>query len=224
MHLAKEIDANIMGSELVKSWGTTVTTASFERMMNKIVNPFGAKAIIKRVKLKKPLSMKVSGYFWSIKRGHKIVIHYHLDHTRTHIHLHTRLMNRLVFLTSQTLQHELIHQDQERRLGDDFYSKRVPVVYSKRIGKKREDNIKYLSTNEEIDCYGQNIAMELVYNHPGETITQLFKNIETKKSQCYKKYKIGLKNTDWKPVQKALLKKIWKWLPKVIAPPRVNAP
>jgi hypothetical protein len=221
MRLAKEIDAQIMMSRLVKSRGTTVTTSDFKRMMNEIINPFGAKAVIKRVSLRKPRVMKVAGCYWTKKRGTKIILHFHLDHRRKKIFLNTRIMNRVIFLTSQTLQHELIHQHQDARLGDSFYTKRIPVAYSKKIQKTREDNIKYLSMKEEVDCYGQNIAMELVYNHPNEPLSKLFRNINQRKSPCYKKYTEVFNNTEWGALRKELLKKVWKWLPKVSCTPRL---
>lgn len=221
MHLAKEIDANIMESELLASWGSTVSTASFKRMVNAIVKPFGAKAIIKRERLKRPKVMQVSGYFWAEKRGAKIILFYHIDHCRKSIHLDTRLLNRVIFLTSQTLQHELIHQSQEKRLKT-FYTKNIPVIYSKKIKKKREENIKYLSIREEVDSYAQNIAMEMLYYHPDESPLKVYKNIDNRYLPSYQKYKYVFKNVDWTILKKELLKKVWKWIPKVSAPPHLT--
>ena len=221
MHLAKAINTQIMKSELVKSWGTTVTTSSFKKMMNEILAPFGARAFIKRVSMKSLMKLKIGGCYWSTYRGAKIVVSYHMAHRRKKVFLSTRVINRIIFLTSQTLQHELIHQAQEKRLGAEFYVKRIPVVFSKRIQKKRKDDVVYYSMKEEVDCYGQNIAMELVYRYPNESPRNLLKAIDKRKSQSFRAYKKTFDGTDWTDLRKALLKKVWKWLPLVTAPPRL---
>jgi hypothetical protein len=224
MHLAKAIDANIMESELVKSWGTTVTTSHFKRMLNDIVGQYDAKAVIKRETLKKTMVMKISGSYSYYRKGKKIDIVFHLDHRRKSILLNTRLLNRVIFLTSQTLQHELIHKAQYKKFGKTFYTKHIPVLYSPYVQKKRKDNIKYLSLREEVDCFAQNIAMELVYKYPKESPVELFKTLDKRNISLYNKYKLVFKNTDWADLKKVLLKKIWKWLPKVSVPPRLITP
>jgi len=223
MHLAKAIDTQIMNSALVESWGTTITTTQFKRMVNDIINPFDARAVIRRVK-GKGKGMKIGGAFRGDRKGKKIDVIYLLPLRRKHITLSTRVLNRIIFLTSQTLQHELIHKAQDRRYGERFYTKNFPVAHSSRIQKKRKDDIQYYSTHEEVDCLAQIIAMELVYNHPNEPIDRLFKNIDRRKSQCYRRYTSTFRNTEWSGLKRELLKKIWKWLPKVFAPPRLQTP
>jgi len=225
MHLAKAIDANIMESELVKSWGTTVTTSHFKRMLNDVLGQYDAKAVIQRETLKNTKVMKISGsYSFFRKKGKKIDIVYHLDRRRKSIELNTRLLNRVIFLTSQTLQHELIHKAQYKKFGKTFYTKHIPVLYSPYVQKKRKDNIKYLSLREEVDCFAQNIAMELVYKYPDKTPIESFKTLDKCNATLYNKYKLIFRNTDWVDLKKVLLKKIWKWLPKVSAPPRLITP
>lgn len=224
MHLAKSIDANIMGSELVGSWGTTVSATDFKRMLNDILGQYDARAVIKRQSLKNTRVMRISGsYSFFRKKMKKIDIVYHLDHGCKGIKLNTRLLNRVIFLTSQTLQHELIHKAQYKKFGDTFYTKHISVFYSPYVQKKREENIKYLSLREEVDCFAQNIAVELVYRYPNKTPLELFKGIDKCKCTLYNKYKLVFKNTEWEDLKKVLLKKIWKWLPKVSAPPRLTA-
>lgn len=220
MHLAKAINTQIMNSELVKMRGATITPMELKRLVNAIVNPFDARAEIKRKALK--TGIKVGGSFAGYRKGKTIVINFILPKKQNVITLNTRRLNRLIFLTSQTLQHELIHKAQDKRYGPKFYTKNFSVTHSSQVQKSRKDDIKYYSTHEEVDCYAQNIAMELVYNHPNESPHSLFKNIETRNSQLYRRYNTVFKNTEWSDLKKALLKKVWKWLPIVVAPLKIN--
>ena len=220
MHLAKTIDARLVNSRLVELRGATISVAEFRRLINETIDPFDAKVVIRRLRGKVKHKMKIGGSFASYRKGKKIHITYLLPLRAKTITIKTRSLNRILFLTSQTLQHELIHKAQDKRRGQKFYTNRFPVTYSSRIQQKRKDDINYYSTHEEVDCFAQNIAMELVYNHPTESISQLFKNIDKRKSQCYRRYIATFKNTEWSALRKELLKKIWKWLPKVSVVPR----
>lgn len=225
MHLAKAINVCIMDSELMKMHGATVTPMELKRLVNAIVNPFDARAVFKRrTTNREKVGIKVGGSFAGYRKGKKIYINFILPKNQKTITLNTRRLNRLVFLTSQTLQHELIHKAQDKRYGPKFYTKNFLVTHSSQVQKSRKEDIKYYSTHEEVDCYAQNIAMELVYNHPSETRQSLFKNIETRNSQLYRRYRNIFKNTEWSELKKGLLKKVWKWLPIVVAPPKINTP
>lgn len=221
MHLAKTIDARLANSRLVELRGATVSVSEFKRLINEIVRPFDARAVIRREKGKVKYKMKIGGSFAEHRKGKKIYIEILIPRGTKTVELKTRSLNRIIFLTSQTLQHELIHKAQDKRRGEKFYTQRFPVMFSSRIQQKRKVNIQYYSTHEEVDCFAQNIAMELVYNHPLEPIDQLFRNIDKKKSECYRRYTTTFKNTEWSALKRELLKKIWKWLPKVSAPPRI---
>lgn len=223
MYLAREIDAKIMESELMSLWGQTIPINKFKKVLNDVVQPFGATAIVKREKMKDGTKMMIGGEFCASRVGNKIQIYYYFDPSRKSVKVTTRILNRVVFLTSQTLQHEIIHRDQEEKLGADFYKSHIPILHSKRIEKKRKDDIDYLSLSEEIDTIGHDIVMEIMYTYPKENPEDVLASIDTRKIRSYNTYVKTFRNIDWTPIRKSLMMKIWKWIPKTSAPPRLRA-
>ena len=75
MHLAKAIDERIMKSELIALRGTTVTVSNFKRIMKDILDPYGARAVVRREKFKEKNRIRIAGRFASfVKRERKIDI------------------------------------------------------------------------------------------------------------------------------------------------------
>lgn len=222
MHLAKDINKRLMESKLLSLWDTTITLSSFVRMMDGVIGPFGAKAIIRKEKKmrKTQNGMKISGYYQQGKRGMEIVVLYHVHRVRKTIHLTTKLLNKIIFLTSQTVQHELNHQFQFERLGEKFYTKKIAISYSNKIGKKRSENIDYCCMKDEIDCCGRDIAMEIKYNYPNISPRKVLNTIDSRRLFTFQFYKRAFQGVEWPHVRKALLKKVWKWLPEVSTVPK----
>ena len=221
MHLAKDINKRLMESKLLSLLGETITLSSLIRMMDKAISPFGAKAIVKKEKKKKFKSiLSISGYYLQGKRGMELVVLYHVHHLRKTLCLTTKLINKILFFTSQTVQHELNHQYQFERQGEGFYTKKIKMAYSNKMSRKRAEDIEYCCVRDEIDCCGRDIAMEIKNQYPNIALKTVINTIDTRNLLTFRFYKKTFRGVDWTPVRKALLKKVCKWYPEVTVIPK----
>lgn len=118
------------------------------------------------------------------------------------------------FDIAQTCQHETIHRDQ-------WAHRAVPADVDKTLDFRNitgtlSDEKLYLADIDEIDAYGHDIAMEIVFKYPGKDPYQILKTIDTrKKVRSYIYYKKTFSDEDWGIIKNRLLKKVFLWLPQV---------
>lgn len=119
----------------------------------------------------------------------------------------------LVFLLSQTIKHELIHHYQNFQRDCSFYKQYRYYSESYELGDERN----YLSSYDEVEAYAHDIALEMIYYYGYNKSIQLLKTPrKIKKSRTLSMYRKAYKNVDWSITKKALLMKIYKWLPCVV--------
>ena len=119
------------------------------------------------------------------------------------------------FSVSQVCQHEAIHQCQWSMVTDPSLK-----VTSDKLDFRQEqdeDNDKeYLADPDEIDAYGHDIAMEIIYYYPRKNPYLVLKDINKyRKIWSYNYYKRVFKDEDWTSVRHRLLKRTYKWIPYV---------
>lgn len=107
----------------------------------------------------------------------------------------------LKFKLSQTIQHELIHQNQyeSRNFIENSYD--------------HENEKNYLKNYDEIDAYSHDIAMEIAFFYKNSEKTEIFHKINEKNLlESYQIYKNVFSEENWDKIRKKLLKKTYKWL------------
>ena len=232
MYLAQDINTRIEGSELVTCLNKTVTSFHLNTMINEIVKPFGARCMVQPISqnadvfkgrgdIKKTDVLLGADYSGERKRN-KVTIFIRMLNPQMKISLTRPRLNKLIFLVAECLQHELNHQTQEKKIGKAFYTNHLPVAHSQQILKSRKDNIKYLSNTEEIDSFAHDLAMEIKFWYPKHSPKEIFNTLDSRKLlKAYSAYRNTFRGVEWTHIRKTLLKKTWKWLPKVIPPSRV---
>lgn len=223
MYLAEKINKKFESYGLQEHLNTIITCNQLRRFLGGVVNSFGARIIIIRDTnlIGKKYNIKISGEFDYYRKKNPITIFLHFSPKRKNIRITKKCLNRIIFLTAQTLQHELNHKDQESK-RTNFVPKPIKIHYSNRLSAERIEDIHYYSEIDEIDSYGHDIAMELKYYYPEICIKEGFKNIDSLRNlHSYRQYKKAFKGLDWSKLRQSLLKKIWKWYPKIISPPKI---
>lgn len=117
------------------------------------------------------------------------------------------------FLTSQVLQHELIHRHQHLSRPEEAHRfvEYYPVAASNPMHQKEMD---YLSELDEIEAYAHDLALEILYYYPKQDPYAVLKTINKRRyAVSYKIYKKAFRTAeDWKQVHDKLLKKTYQWL------------
>lgn len=121
------------------------------------------------------------------------------------------------FLFSQTLQHEIIHRSQALfRENEEFNFQPSDLKSQETEIFTAEENKEYLSDKDEIDAYGHDIALEILYRYKFLNPIEVLKNIDKyKKVWAYRYYKDTFKDnpSEWCSIKNRLLKKTFLWLP-----------
>lgn len=220
----KELKQHFPANELV---GREVPYGEVIKRLNKILRPMNAVIRTRKdVHLKLPKesvrqSYAFSGYFDTEKEKTPIVLTLHRPPSRKAFKFTKRNYNSFIFLFSQIVQHEKIHESQ-------FYfrpeqaERKVKVFHSDKISKKRLDEIEYLREWCEIDAYAHDIAMEINAYHKNKNPHSVLRHIDRhQKLYSYNIYKKAFKGTDWHRLKKSLLRKVWRWIPSAQVPEAV---
>lgn len=217
----KELKLYFPADEII---GTEIPYGQISKKLNKILRPMGAKIRVNRDKemkvkrgsTKQPYTF--SGYFDTERRKNAIVLNVHFTPSRNSFKFSKINYNGFVFMLSQILQHEFIHESQFQ-FRPEQAERKVKVYHSDKISKKRLQQIEYLREWCEIEAYAHDIAMEINYYYGDLNPSTVIKHIDRhKKLYSYKFYKSAFKGTDWTKLKKSLLRKIWRWIPSAQGP------
>jgi hypothetical protein len=116
-----------------------------------------------------------------------------------------------LFLVSQTIQHETIHQMQW--LNREPEDEAVKLDF-RNFGGTLDEEREYLSDVDEIDAYAHDIAMEIKRYYPNRNPYDVLRNInKTRKIHSFNYYKRIFSRCEWTSIKKQLLKKIYNWMP-----------
>lgn len=121
------------------------------------------------------------------------------------------------FAVSQVCQHEAIHQCQWSFVADpSLRSLDKEKLDFRNIEGTVDEEQEYLADPDEIDAYGHDIAMEIMYFYPRKDPFRVLQEIDRhRKLWSYNYYKKTFKNEDWSEIKNRLLKKAYKWIPHV---------
>lgn len=217
----KELKQYFSADELI---GREVPYGEISKRLNKILRPIGAKIRVNRdktLKVKRGSKRQVygfAGYYDTGRKKNAIVLSINLPPSRNTFKFTRTNYNGLTFMFSQIVQHEFIHESQFA-FRPEQAERKVKVLHSNKISKKRLDEIEYLREWCEIEAYAHDIAMEInqYYNHLNPST--VIKHIDThNKLYSYLVYKRAFKGTDWNRLKKSLLLKVWRWIPSAQGP------
>jgi hypothetical protein len=217
----KELKQHFSANDLI---GREVSYGELSKRLNKILRPMGAKIRVNRdktLKVKPGGKRQVygfSGYFDIEKKKNAIVLNINLPPNRNTFKFTRVNYNGLIFMFSQIVQHEFIHESQFA-FRPEQAERKVKVLHSNKISKKRLDEIEYLREWCEIEAYAHDIAMEINQYYSHLNPSTVIKHIDThNKLYSYLVYKRAFKGTDWNRLKKSLLRKIWRWIPSAQGP------
>lgn len=217
----KELKHHFPADDII---GVELAYGAITGRLNKVLRPLGAKIRVKRDKElkvncgsnKQPYNF--SGYFDTEKKKNAIVLNVHFTPSRNTFKFTRRNYNGFIFMLSQILQHEFIHESQFA-FRPVQAERKVKVFHSDKISKKRLLQIEYLREWCEIEAYAHDIAMEINYYYPHLKPSAVIKHIDKhRKLYSYMFYKRDFKGTDWTRLKKSLLRKIWRWIPSAQGP------
>lgn len=212
----KELKKYFPADEII---GTEIPYGQITKRLNKFLRPMGAKIRVKRDRemrvkrgsVKQPYNF--SGYFDTERRKNAIVLNVHFTPSRNVFKFTRANYNGFVFMLSQVIQHEFIHQSQFA-FRPEQAERKVKVYHSDKISKKRLNQIEYLREWCEIEAYAHDIAMEINQYYGTLNPSTVIKHIDKRrKLYSYMLYKRAFKGTDWTRLKKSLLRKIWRWIP-----------
>jgi hypothetical protein len=225
MYLAEKINKKFDAAELEQYIGQTVTCDHLRRILGKIVGGFGVRVLIIRDKnlIGKNYSIKISGEFDYYRKKNPATIYLHISPNRKNVRLSIKSLNRVVFLSYQTLMHELNHKEQNSK-RPKISPVPLKIQYSNRLSKARIEDIHYYSEIDEIDSHAHDMALEAKYYYPDMSIRDIFRNVKKLRNLfVYRQYKKAFKGLNWTKLRQSLFKRVWKWFPKVIPPKKLLA-
>jgi len=208
MYLAPEINKILCENE--KLFTGKLTYCTIIRRLSKIFDfPKDLKFKCETFSDIQPNDFTVSGLY-DMFSDKKYVICNFSDKTNT-IEFTNRTLEPFLFLVSQTIQHETIHQMQwfNREPEDE-----VVKLDFRNFGGTLQEEREYLSDIDEIDAYAHDIAMEIKRYYPNRNPYEVLKNIRnTRKLYSYNYYKRTFSKCEWTGIKKQLFKKIYNWIP-----------
>ena len=217
MHLASKINVALEESMWVEYMNQTVSCDQIRRVLNTVAGQFDAKVKIIRDKklIGKKHMLHVSGEYVYEKCKKPSTVFLHFSPKRKNIRLDIKKLNRITFLFSQTLQHELIHKDQDARRIENH--KPIKIIHSHRLSDARKEDIEYYSDPLEVSTHAHDLALEAKQFYPNLSIRDVLNNIDNLRLlKVYSQYKETFRGLDWGVLRQSLLKKTWKWSPTVV--------
>lgn len=205
--------------------GREVPYTEITKRLNKILRPMGAKIkthrdiTLKTSKRSTQQPFMFSGYFDTEKEKDAIVLTLHRAPNKTTHKFTKKNYDCFIFVFSQILQHEKIHESQFF-FRPEQAEKKIKVYHSDKISKKRKEQIEYLREWCEVEAYAHDIAMEINTYYKDKNPEYVLRHIDkhNRYLNSYKVYTKAFKGTDWDRLRKSLLRKIWRWLPSAHGP------
>ena len=217
MYLAEKIDRRLLA--LKSKWVGRMRKSTIVRQLQEALKPFGVIVLWEKNNRLNPHKKWIKGFFVWQRRNQSIEIVLEFNPDSPYYdwsHPEARLQRTFFFL-SQTLQHELIHKAQNARRDPETYTHEAYLPINHRKTGATKSQIEYLSTFDEMDSYGHDIAMEIKYHYPNLDPYYVLTNIKKYRLLWSYRYYLrtfkGVKN--WKPIHDKLLKNVHKWLPYV---------
>jgi hypothetical protein len=223
LYMVSRINRKLATSELLSYVGKPLSLRTLRRILNSDFRSLGVRTCIVQDPdmLKSPFKRSkfaVSGWFDMDGRKMPITMNINVPN-KDDLCLTKKQMNRMLFYVAQTVQHEYLHKLQCRK-KPDIDKNDVKVYYSDRLSKKRVDEMVYLADEWEVDAYARDIAHEIKQFYPQLGVREALRNIVSlRKVNSFKHYSKAFKGTNWDVLRRTLLKKVWKWLDRVIPTP-----
>jgi len=216
VYLAEKIDRRLL--TLTDKWVGRMRKSTIVQQLQDVLKPFGVIVLWEKNSRLKPNHKWIKGfYYWNRRQQPVEVIlefstespYYDWDHGEAKL-------KRTLFFISQTVQHELIHKAQNARRDPEKYTHDLYQPINHRKTGAAKSQIEYLSLFDEIDSYGHDIAMEILYHYPDKDPHEVLKNIRNYKLlKSYRYYMKTFAGTRWRVIRERLIKKIHGWLPYV---------
>lgn len=220
----KELNIHFSQSDVI---GKDIPYGEISKRLNKILHPMGAKIRVNRdplMKIKKATKRQpysFSGWFDTSRKKNAIVLNMHFSPSRKSFKFTKKNYSGFIFMFSQIVQHEFIHQSQYA-FRPEQSDRIIKVHYSDKISRERVKEIEYLSTWCEVEAYAHDIAMEIKYYYGNLNPENVIKQIDNyRKLYSYLVYKKAFKGLEWNRLKKSLLRKIWRWIPSAQGPQAV---
>jgi len=208
MYLAPEID-NLLYSNEEKFIGK-LTYHTIVRRLSKLLDfPKDLKFRFETFDDIRPNEFTVSGLYDMYFDKKYVILNF--SNKVNFIEFNKHSVEPLLFLVSQTIQHETIHQAQwSHREPEDEAVK----LDFRNFGGTLQEEREYLSDIDEIDAYAHDIAMEIKRYYPSRDPYEVLKNInKTRKVHSYNYYRRIFSRCEWTSIKKQLLKKTYNWIP-----------
>ena len=222
MHGAQILNEQLENANLKQYVGVPITCNNLRKIFNTIARKVDTKVIMKSdVEVKQcQRQVMVSGeYAFGVGKYPATVFFHFKPNTKT-VTLTKRQLNRLIFLFSQTVQHEYVHRYQDlKKRGSNSKTISVfcPDTTFNRYSTARQGDLVYYASGVEVSAHAHDLALEIRTYYPNESITQVLKTSKyRKKLYTLLSYNIAYKNLDWAVLKKTLLKKMAHWYPSTI--------
>lgn len=156
----------------------------------------------------------VSGFYYIKNDKSTIIIS--LPKKCRYLNLDEKRWSDFRFSISQVCQHEAIHHAQWS------FRDRVNITFPRHIEFKtnsvaRLEEREYLNDVDEIDAYAHDIAMEIKYFYPKKNPNIVLSKLKFhNKIWSYRYYRRVYRGSNWTSIHKKLLRKVFKWLPRII--------
>ena len=124
--------------------------------------------------------------------------------------------DQFTFLSSQILQHELVHKSQFKNRPADVHHLSFFYDVIARNNRLQEEQ-EYMADLDEIDAYAHDIALEILLHYPDQNPYKILATLPRRRL-CFSwnLYKRAFRNCDdWSQVKHRLYSKIYRWLPLV---------
>ena len=216
MYLAAKIDRRL--SELESKWTGVMRKSTIIKQLQEALKPFGAIVLWEQNSRLKANHKWLKGYFYWNRRNQpiEIILEFSTESPYYDWNHKEGRPRRTLFYISQTLQHELIHKMQNQRRNPETYTHDLYLPINHRKTGAAKSQIEYLSLFDEIDSYGHDIAMEILYHYPRQNPYEVLKNIRNYKLlKSYRYYVRTFAGTRWTDIHDRLIKKIHGWIPYV---------
>lgn len=206
--------------------GQTLTYREVEKRARKALRPFkftvsvkpDVEFFTKHKLLKTKRKVYFSGYY-DADLTRQLVVNVLCHPERSDLTFSRAFREQFLFQLFSTIQHELLHKKQFSKLKKktDFF---VPFEAPKTISLSRNEEIDYYRRWVELDCYAQDIAMEINYNVDltHKESMRMINSIPKRLVPSYHRYRKAFRGLDWTELRHILLKRVARYLPTTVLP------
>jgi hypothetical protein len=204
--LRNSVDFNSLGSK-------DVTITAIRKAVMKAWKHFGIKvSLVYDKALDNSTEYMISGLFHldaDIRKPVEVILHY--GKSKEVSLVSPGRFERLLFVLCQTVQHELIHREQNRKNGGK--TSHIKFSDHDNMSNKKYDMALYFAETDEIDAHAHDIAMEIRYYYKNQNPKMILNTLEKRrKIPTYVFYKKAFRSANWTKVRKKLLKRAFLYL------------